>query len=90
MADEVFEHCDVIFLCLPNSDVASRVLGVVRSRERVGTATGLDVAQQETLVSQLRAQVPPVQQAIEANRNALAVLAGRSPAGVVSRRKRTQ
>lgn len=65
-----------------NIDVASRVLAVVRSRERVGTATGLDVAQQETLVSQLRAQVPPVQQAIEANRNALAVLAGRSPAGI--------
>lgn len=63
-----------------NIGVAGRVLGVLRARQAAGTSTGLDVAQQETLLAQLRAQLPPMQQAVEVNRNALAVLAGRAPA----------
>lgn len=65
-----------------NLATAERVLGVIRARVQVGTATGLDLAQQETVVAQLRAQVPPLLQAAEQNRNALAVLAGRPPAAI--------
>ncbi len=65
-----------------NLATAERVLGVIRARLGVGTATGLEVAQQETVAAQLRAQTPPLVQAVEQNRNALAILVGRPPAAV--------
>ena len=65
-----------------NLETAQRVLGVLRARLTVGTATGLDVAQQEAVVAQLNAQVPPLVQSAEQNRNALATLAGRAPAAI--------
>lgn len=63
-----------------NIATASRVLGILRARAAAGTSTGLDVALQEVLLAQLRAQVPPVGLAVAANRNALAMLTGRAPA----------
>lgn len=65
-----------------NLRIAERTLTILRQRLVVGTATGLDVAQQETVVAQQRAQVPPLRQAIEANTFALAALAGLTPAEV--------
>lgn len=65
-----------------NLRIADRVLAILRQRVAVGTATGLDVAQQETVVAQQRGQVPPLQQAVEANTFALATLAGMQPAEV--------
>jgi NodT family efflux transporter outer membrane factor (OMF) lipoprotein len=62
-----------------NLEVATRVLNVIRQRVAVGTATGLQLAQQETVVAQQRAQVPGFVQAVEQNRNALALLTGRTP-----------
>jgi multidrug efflux system outer membrane protein len=62
-----------------NLEVATRVLDVIRQRVAVGTATGLQLAQQETVVAQQRAQVPGFVQAVEQNRNALALLTGRTP-----------
>ena len=43
---------------------AENVLKIVRDQERVGTATDLSVAQQETIVAGLRAAIPPLQQQI--------------------------
>lgn len=65
-----------------NLRIADRTLGILRQRLSVGTATGLDVAQQESVVAQQRAQVPPLQQAVEANTYALAALAGMQPAEI--------
>lgn len=65
-----------------NLRIAERTLGILRQRLAVGTATGLDVAQQEAVVAQQRAQIPPLQQTIEANTFALATLAGLLPAEV--------
>ncbi len=62
-----------------NLRIAERTLGILRQRLAVGTATGLDVAQQETVVAQQRAQVPPLQQIVEADAFALAALAGLRP-----------
>ncbi|GGJ18516.1 efflux transporter outer membrane subunit [Neoroseomonas lacus] len=62
-----------------NLRIAERTLGILRQRLAVGTATGLDVAQQETVVAQQRAQVPPLQQIVEADTFALATLAGLRP-----------
>ncbi len=65
-----------------NLATAERVLGVLRQRVQVGTSTGLDAAQQETVAAQQRAQIPPLRQAIEQNRYALAVLVGQTPEAV--------
>ena len=62
-----------------NLEIAERTLGILRQRLAVGTATGLDVAQQETVVAQQRAQIPALQRIIEADTFALAVLAGMRP-----------
>lgn len=65
-----------------NLRLAERTLAILRQRLQVGTATGLDVAQQESLVAQQRAQIPPLRQAVEASTFALATLAGMQPAEV--------
>ena len=58
---------------------ASRVLSVIRRRLEAGTATALDVAQQESVVATQRASVPPLDQTIEQTRASLAVLTGKAP-----------
>ncbi len=62
-----------------NLAIAERVLDAVRGRLRVGTNTALDVAQQETVVATQRASLPPLRQELQQNRNALAILIGRTP-----------
>lgn len=66
-----------------NLEVAERNLAILRQRIAVGTATGLDVAQQESVVAQQRAAIPPLQQSWEANGFALATLAGLPPGGII-------
>ncbi|MBR0693138.1 efflux transporter outer membrane subunit [Bradyrhizobium lablabi] len=58
---------------------AERVLGAIRDRFKAGTGTDLDVAQQESVLGNQRALVPPLRQALEQNINALAVLVSRPP-----------
>ncbi|RYJ03816.1 MAG: efflux transporter outer membrane subunit [Acetobacteraceae bacterium] len=66
-----------------NLDIASRVLRVIRQRVAVGTGTGLDLAQQETVVAQQQAQIPPLVQQVEQNRNSLGTLVARPPETLV-------
>jgi len=63
-----------------NLAAAENILGILRQRLDAGTATGLDVAQQEVVVAQLRATAPPLQQSAEQNGFALATLTGGLPA----------
>ncbi|HJZ30403.1 MAG TPA: efflux transporter outer membrane subunit [Hyphomicrobiaceae bacterium] len=56
---------------------AERLLGVIRQRQAVGTASELDIAQQQSLVEIQRASIPPLRQATEAARTALAILIGK-------------
>lgn len=65
-----------------NLEVATRNLGILRQRIAVGTATGLDVAQQETVVAQQRAAIPPLQQSADQNALALGTLTGAIPGDV--------
>ncbi len=65
-----------------NLEAATRVLAILRDRLAVGTATGLQVAQQETLVAQQRAQLPGFLLQVEQNRNALGLLTGRVPESI--------
>jgi NodT family efflux transporter outer membrane factor (OMF) lipoprotein len=65
-----------------NTRDAERILGVIRERKGVGTAADLDVAQQKSLVEIQRASIPPLVQAAEDARIALALLIGRPPQAV--------
>jgi outer membrane protein, multidrug efflux system len=58
---------------------ATRILDLIQQRFNAGTASALDVAQQESLVGTQRATIPPLEQTLTLNRNALAVLIARSP-----------
>ncbi len=58
---------------------ASRVLDAIRDRQKAGTGTDLDVAQQESVLANQRALVPPLRQTLDQNINALAVLVSRPP-----------
>ena len=61
---------------------AQRILDAVRERRRAGTGTDLDVAQQESVLANQRALVPPLRQTLDQNVNALAVLVSRPPESV--------
>jgi len=69
-------------LALDNIRTAEQVLEAIRARAEVGTATELDVAQQEGVVASQRASIPALEQAIAQNRNLIAVLTGSTPESV--------
>jgi NodT family efflux transporter outer membrane factor (OMF) lipoprotein len=58
---------------------AVRILEAIKQRLSAGTGTDLDVAQQESVVANQRALVPPLRQALALNLNALATLVARPP-----------
>jgi len=62
-----------------NLTSATRILNLINQRAQAGTASALEIAQQESLVNQVKAAIPPLQQTLHTNRTALAVLMGRSP-----------
>jgi multidrug efflux system outer membrane protein len=62
-----------------NVAAAERVLALIRQRFDVGTASQLDIAQQETLVATQRASIPELEIALRQNIALLAVLVGRTP-----------
>jgi outer membrane protein, multidrug efflux system len=62
-----------------NLQSASRILNLINQRAQAGTASALEIAQQESLVNQVKAALPPLEQTLYTNRSTLAVLMGRSP-----------
>src|SRR4051794_41096258 len=62
-----------------NVAAATRVLGIIRERVQVGTASQLDIAQQESLVATQRAAIPPLEITLQQSKAQLAVLIGRAP-----------
>jgi multidrug efflux system outer membrane protein len=69
-------------LARENTRNAERILGIIRERRAAGTASELDVAQQQSLLEIQRATIPPLRQAAEAARIALAILLGSPAQGV--------
>ncbi len=65
-----------------NLAAAERILTLLNQRLEVGTGTGLDIAQQQTLVQQQRAQIPPLRQSIDQNIYSLGTLTGQVPENV--------
>ena len=68
-----------------NLTSANRILDIIKQRLAVGTTSDLEVAQQESLVAQQRAAIPPLQQTLRQSISTLAVLIGRPPELVVIR-----
>ncbi len=61
---------------------ATRILEAIKQRFKAGTGTDLDVAQQESVLANQKALVPPVRQTLAQNINALATLVSRPPESV--------
>jgi NodT family efflux transporter outer membrane factor (OMF) lipoprotein len=58
---------------------ATRILEAIKQRFKAGTGTDLDVAQQESVLANQKAAVPPLRQTLAQNINALATLVSRPP-----------
>jgi len=65
-----------------NLSSALRVLDLIKQRLAVGTASELDTAQQESLVANVRANLPTLEQVLRQNKATLAVLVGKTPEAV--------
>src|SRR5271170_4984669 len=61
---------------------AQTALNGLKSEQDAGTATALDVAQQETTVAVLNAAIPPLKQQLRQTIDALAILIGQEPEAV--------
>jgi NodT family efflux transporter outer membrane factor (OMF) lipoprotein len=70
---------DRIKVARDNTTSANRVLDLIKQRAAAGTASALDTAQQESVVANLKAAIPPLEQTLKQNRTALAILMARSP-----------
>jgi multidrug efflux system outer membrane protein len=78
----VLASSDRLKIARNNIEAADRVFKLIQQRFDVGTASQLDVAQQESLLNQQRATVPPLEQALRQNIATLAVLIARPPESV--------
>lgn len=73
-----------IKLAEDNLEAAQTVLDAYQARLEVGTASALDVAQQENVVATQRAALPPLIEQQRQARDALAVLVGIAPEGLTA------
>jgi NodT family efflux transporter outer membrane factor (OMF) lipoprotein len=58
---------------------SSRILDLIMQQFSAGTVSQINVAQQQSVVASLRASIPPVEEVLQQNRSALAVLVGQAP-----------
>ena len=79
---QALELRDRIQVAQQNLDNGQKILNGLRLEQSAGTATGLDVAQQETAVAILNAAIPPLLQQFRQTVYALAVLIGATPESV--------
>ena len=82
---QVLAAQDRLRIAHENVASASRILDLIKQQFSAGTASDLNVAQQESLVNTLRASVPPLEQTLQQNKAALALLLARPPERVVIR-----
>jgi NodT family efflux transporter outer membrane factor (OMF) lipoprotein len=68
-----------------NLSSATRVLNLIQQRLDAGTASALEVAEQQSVVNTQKASIPPLEQTLKQNKNALALLIARSPEHVAIR-----
>jgi len=61
------------------SVAAKRIGTLIQQRLQAGTASALEVAQQQSLIDNINATIPPLEFIVAQNRNAIALLIGRAP-----------
>ena len=76
---QVLVSQDRLRIAHQNLAAATRVLDLIKQRFAAGTASQLDVAQQESVVATVRANIPLFDQTLRQNIATLAVLIGRPP-----------
>jgi outer membrane protein, multidrug efflux system len=76
---QVLAARDRLRIARRNLSDSSRILFLIRQQFEAGTASDLNVAQQESLVEQVRATIPPLEETLRQNTAALAVLVGKVP-----------
>src|SRR5690348_16277164 len=77
---QVLAAQDEIRVTKRNLEAAERILNLIKKQFNGGTASQLDVSQQEALVATQRAAIPPLEVTVGQNIAALAVLVARAPA----------
>ncbi|HTS39747.1 MAG TPA: efflux transporter outer membrane subunit [Xanthobacteraceae bacterium] len=82
---EVVAAEDRLRVARENLAAALRVLKVIQDRLAVGTASALDIAQQQSVVDTQRAAIPPLVQTLRQNEATLALLIGHPPERVLVR-----
>ncbi len=76
---QVLASQDRIRTAQQNIASAERILGAIQQRLAAGTGSDLDVAQQESVLANQRAAVPPLRVTLAQNMNTLATLVARPP-----------
>jgi len=76
---------DRLRIARENLASSSRILSLIRQQFSAGTASDLNVAQQESLVETIRATIPPLVQTLQQNKATLALLIARPPESVAIR-----
>jgi outer membrane protein, multidrug efflux system len=76
---QVLAARDRLRIARRNLGDSGRILLLIKQQFDAGTKSDLDVAQQESLVEQVRATIPPLEETLRQNIAALAVLVGRAP-----------
>ena len=82
---QVLAAQDRLRIARENVASATRILNLIKQQFSAGTASDLNVAQQESLVNTQRASIPPLVQTLRQSEAALALLIARPPERVVIR-----
>jgi len=82
---QVLAAQDRLQVARDNLESATRVLNLIQQRLQAGTASNLEVAEQQSVVNTQKASIPPLEQTLTQNRNALALLIARPPEHVLVR-----
>jgi NodT family efflux transporter outer membrane factor (OMF) lipoprotein len=78
----VIDSQDRLRIARENLSAADKILDLIRQRadpKLGGTASDLEVSQQESLVATVRASIPPLEITLRQNKMVLALLVGRAP-----------
>jgi NodT family efflux transporter outer membrane factor (OMF) lipoprotein len=76
---QVLAAQDRLRVARENLTSAQRILNLINERLKQGTASTLEVAEQQSVVNTQKALIPPLEQTLTQNRNALALLIARPP-----------
>jgi multidrug efflux system outer membrane protein len=82
---QVLAAQDRLRIARENVASASRILNLIRQQFSAGTASDLNIAQQESLLNTQRASIPPLEETLQQNQATLALLIARPPERAIIR-----